>query len=89
MTVEIQGIDLILSQVLKTNKHEVPSYSRLPLLHLTCVFLVFLVKGHLSSQHGHCVMAALSPHRCSAAWRVEALFSAVSRFDGFYTLCSL
>ena len=34
-------------------------------------------------------MAALSPLRFSAAWRVEAPFSAVSRFDGFYTLCSL
>ena len=44
---------LVLSQVLKMNKHEVPSYSCLPLWHLTCVFLVFLVKGHLSSQHGH------------------------------------
>ena len=66
--------------------------SCLLLLHLTCVFLVFLVKccnGHLSSQHGQCVMAALSPHRFIVAWRVEAPFSAVSRIDGFYTLRSL
>ena len=44
--------------------------------------------GHLSSQHGQCVMAALSPHRFFAAWRVEAPFSAVSLSDGFYT-CAL
>ena len=44
---------------------------------------------HLSSQHGHCVMAVPSPHRFSATWRVEALISAVSLSDGFYTLRSL
>ena len=64
--------------------------SCLLLLRLTCVFLVFLMKccnaGHLSSQHSQCVTAALSPRRFSAACRVEAPFSAVSRFDGFYTL---
>ena len=32
-------------------------------------------------------MATPSPLRFFAAWRVEATFSAVSRFDGFYTLC--
>ena len=31
-------------------------------------------------------MAALSPLRFFAAWRVEGPFSAVSRFDGFYTV---
>ena len=45
--------------------------------------------GHLSSQRSQCVMAAVSPPRFSAAWRVEAPFSTVSRFDGFYTLYSL
>ena len=30
-------------------------------------------------------MAAISPPRLFAAWRVEAPFSADSRFDGFYT----
>ena len=51
--------------------------SCLHLLHLTCV-----ATGHLSSHHGQCVMAALSPHRFFAAWRGEALFSAVSPSDG-------
>ena len=32
-------------------------------------------------------MATSSPHRFFAAWRVEAPFSAVPRFDGFCTLC--
>ena len=39
--------------------------------------------GSLSSQHGQCMMAALSPPRLFAAWRVEAPFSAASLFDGF------
>ena len=43
----------------------------------------------ISSQHGQSVMAALSPHRFFAAWRVEAPFSAVSLSDGFNTLRSL
>ena len=35
-------------------------------------------------------MAAFSPPRLfAAAWRVEATFSVVSRFDGFYTVLSL
>ena len=34
-------------------------------------------------------LAAPSPPRFFAAWRVEAPFSAVSRFDGSYTLCYL
>ena len=34
-------------------------------------------------------MAAFSPPRLFAAWRVEAPFSAVSFFDGFCTLCYL
>ena len=59
--------------------------SCLLLLHLTCLSGE-VATGRLSSQHGQCVMAALSPHRFFAAWRVEAIFSAVSRFDGFYTL---
>ena len=45
--------------------------------------------GHLSSQHGHCVLAAPSPPHFSAAWRVEAPFSAVSLSDGLYSLRSL
>ena len=36
--------------------------------------LVALTTGHLSSQYGQCVMAALSPPRFFAAWRVEAPF---------------
>ena len=47
------------------------------------------LEGHLSSQHGQCVMAALLPLRVFAAWRVEAPFSAASLFDGFCTLLSL
>ena len=34
-------------------------------------------------------MAAFSPPRLFAAWRDEAPFSPVSRFDGFYTWCHL
>ena len=45
--------------------------------------------GHLSSQHGQCVMAALLPLRFFAAWRVEAPVFAVSLLDLFYTLRSL
>ena len=57
--------------------------SCLLLLHLICLFLVFLVKC--------CSKSSLKPARpmCDGrpfAWRVEAPFSAVSRFDGFYTL---
>ena len=35
------------------------------------------------------VMAGHLLHRFFAAWRVEAPLSAVSRFDGSYTLCSI
>ena len=51
--------------------------SCLLLLHLTCVFLEFLMKcckGSSLNQHGHCVMAALPPHRFSAAWWSRRLF---------------
>ena len=37
----------------------------------------------LSNQEGQCVMARLFASSPFAAWRVEAPFSAVSRFDGF------
>ena len=40
----------------------------------------------ISSQYGQCAMAALSPPRFFAAWRVEAPSSAVSLSDGSYTL---
>ena len=43
----------------------------------------------LSSQQGQCVEVTPSPPRLFASWRVEAPFSAVSRFDGFHTLCYL
>ena len=58
--------------------------SCLLLLHLTCVFLAFLVKC--------CNGSSLKPARpmCGgrpfASPQVEAPFSVVSRFDGFYTL---
>ena len=57
--------------------------SCLLLFYLICLFLVFLVKC--------CSRSSLKPARpmCHGrpfAWRVEAPFSAVSRFDGFYTL---
>ena len=38
-----------------------------------------LQRNILSNQHGQCAMAALSPPRFFAAWRVVAPFSAVSR----------
>ena len=51
---------------------------RLLLLHLICLFLVFRLRCcngfSLSSQQASCVMAAPSPPRCFAAWRVEAFF---------------
>ena len=43
----------------------------------------------LSQEQVSCVVAAPSPPRFFAAWRVEAPFSAVSRFDGSYTSCSI
>ena len=45
--------------------------------------------GHLSSQHDQGVMAAPSPHRFFAAWRVEAPSASVSLSDAFYTFLSL
>ena len=73
-----------------SNLHILEADKCLPLLHQTCVFLVFLVKC--------CNGLSLKPRRpmCDgrffvsspfAAWRVEAPFSAVSRFDG--SLCYL
>ena len=62
--------------------------SCLLLMHLTCVFLS-VATGHLSSQHGPCVMAAFSPLRFLAAWRVEAPFFRVSLLDVRYNLRSL
>ena len=66
--------------------------SCLPLLHLTCVFLVFPVKccdgSSLKPARPMCDGRPLPP-RFFAAWQVEAPFSAVSRFDGFCTLFSL
>ena len=41
------------------------------------------------SQANKANMAAFSPPRLFAAWRDEAPFSPVSRFDGFYTWCHL
>ena len=53
-------------------------------------FLTHVATGHLSSQRGHCVMAApFAPPRFFAAWRVEGTFSAVSLYDGLYILRSL
>ena len=48
-----------------------------------------VLQRSLTSQQGQCVMAAPSPPRFFAAWRVEAPFSAVSRFNGFYTVLSV
>ena len=63
---------------------------RLPLLHLSCLFLVILLKCcnvfSLAIQQGQCVMAAFSPPRFFAAWRVEAPFYAVPVSMGS-TLC--
>ena len=66
--------------------------SCLLLLHLTCVFSVFLLKsaatGHLSSQHGQRVMAALFRFFLPSG-RLRHLCPKLSRFDGFCTMCSL
>ena len=43
----------------------------------------------VSEANVQCVMAAVSPPRLFAAWRVEAPFSAAYLFDGFFTLCAL
>ena len=59
------------------------------------VALSLIATSHFASQpsgsesHGHCVMAAPSPPRCSAAWRVEAPLFAVSLYGGPCNLRSI
>ena len=60
-----------------------------PDLYVPGVSPIRVATDSLSNQHGQCVMAAFSPPRLFAAWRVEAPFSAASPFDGFCTWCSL
>ena len=56
---------------------------------MLCCDKLFVKQGLRLRIRGQCVMAAFSPLRPVAAWRVEAPFSAASLFDGFYTLWSL
>ena len=80
-----------------SNLHHPDANIRLILLLLTCVFLVFLmkycdrsfVKPSGSESCGLCVMAAPSPPRRSAAWRVEAPHFAVSLCCGPCNLLSI